>query len=68
MTEKEPIVMDSEKTTIRPTGGCLVAKIPRRWERRGDAQAFFNGDVDVRLVRKEGQLYIEVVPVGRKEK
>jgi len=53
-------VLDSEPAQIRRTGGVNVQRIPVRWKRRQDLKAFWDSDLEIRLVREHGETFIEI--------
>ena len=58
-TETE-ILLDAKNANLRAWAGCTVQTIPRPWLQRADLQAFFTSDLEIALVRVEGQPHIEI--------
>jgi len=62
LTEKETKVLeDSTKANIRKVAGVKVQTIPKKWLDRKDLRKFFNNpNLEVRLVKVNGQPHIEI--------
>jgi len=57
-TESE-IILDQERANPRPSGGCEVQTIPRRWTRRRDVLNML-AEAYLFLTMKDGKLLIEI--------
>ena len=60
--EKSPeeILLDAKDANLRSWAGSTVQTIPRSWIRRVDLQCFFMSDLEIALVRVDGNPHIEI--------
>jgi len=56
----EEILLDARDANLRSYAGSTVQTIPKSWLRRVDLQSFFRSDLEIALVRVEGQPHIEI--------
>jgi hypothetical protein len=61
----EKIILDSENAQIREVAGVTVQRIPKRWIKRADLQAFFLSALEIALVLDNGEKTIVIRRVHR---
>jgi hypothetical protein len=56
----EEILLDAKDANLRSWAGSTVQTIPKSWLRRADLQCFFMSDLEIALIRVDGNPHIEI--------
>ena len=56
----EEILLDAKDANLRSWAGSTVQTIPKSWLRRVDLQFFFRSDLEIALIRVNGNPHIEI--------
>lgn len=59
-TDQEELIFDRREANLRRVGGVIVQSIPAEWRKLAALKAFFESDLIIQLVRKNGQICIEI--------